>query len=50
MSKCPDARDCLHDLILPAMQNISHEVEFTLSYIGSYVFHTTPIPFTSLPY
>lgn len=34
MSKCPDARDCLHDLILPAMQNVSHKVDFQLSYIG----------------
>ncbi|KAK5134068.1 hypothetical protein LTR08_006958 [Meristemomyces frigidus] len=37
MSKCPDARDCLHDMILPAMQNISHKVDFKLSYIGKYV-------------
>lgn len=37
MSKCPDARDCLHDMILPAMQNISHKVDFKLSYIGTYV-------------
>jgi hypothetical protein len=35
MSKCPDARDCLHDMILPAMQNISHKVDFKLSYIGT---------------
>lgn len=35
MSKCPDARDCLHDLILPAMQNVSHMVDFKLSYIGT---------------
>jgi len=34
MSKCPDARDCLRDLVLPAMQNISASVSFTLSYIG----------------
>lgn len=34
MSKCPDARDCLHDMVLPAMQNISHKVDFKLSYIG----------------
>lgn len=37
MSKCPDAKDCLHDLVLPAMQNVSHYVDFKLSYIGSYV-------------
>ena len=35
MSKCPDARDCLHDLILPAMQLVSHRVDFKLSYIGT---------------
>lgn len=35
MSKCPDAKDCLHDMILPAMQNISDKVDFKLSYIGS---------------
>lgn len=34
MSKCPDARDCLRDLILPTMQNASDKVDFTLSYIG----------------
>ena len=34
MSKCPDARDCLHDMVLPAMQNVSHKVDFKLSYIG----------------
>ena len=35
MSKCPDATDCLHDLILPAMQKISHKVDFKLSFIVS---------------
>ncbi|KAK3677940.1 hypothetical protein LTR78_002035 [Recurvomyces mirabilis] len=39
MSKCPDARDCLHDMILPAMQNISHKVDFKLSYIGNATEH-----------
>jgi len=39
MSKCPDARDCLHDMILPAMQNISHKVDFKLSYIGTITDH-----------
>lgn len=34
MSKCPDARDCLHDLVLPAMVNVSNHVDFKLSYIG----------------
>ena len=37
MSKCPDAQDCLHDMILPAMQNVSDKMDFKLSYIGSYV-------------
>ena len=35
MSKCPDAKDCLNDMILPAMQNVSDKVDFTLSYIGT---------------
>ena len=34
-SKCPDARDCLNDLILPTMANISSHVSFALSYIGT---------------
>jgi len=34
MSKCPDARDCLHDMVLPAMQKINRKVDFKLSYIG----------------
>lgn len=36
MSKCPDAQDCILDLIVPAMSRLdpSH-VNFTLSYIGS---------------
>lgn len=34
MSKCPDAKDCLHDLILPAMQRVQDKVDFKLSYIG----------------
>lgn len=37
MSKCPDARDCLHDMVLPAMQSISDLVDFKLSYIGRWV-------------
>lgn len=35
MSKCPDARDCLRDLIVPAMEQIVDKVDFKLSYIGS---------------
>lgn len=34
MSKCPDARDCLRDLIVPAMERISDHVNFRLSFIG----------------
>ena len=34
MSKCPDAKDCLHDLVLPAMQRVQDKVDFKLSYIG----------------
>lgn len=37
MSKCPDSKDCLHDLVLPAMQRIYDKVDFKLSYIGTYV-------------
>lgn len=35
MSKCPDARDCLRDLVVPTMSNVSEEVDFKLSYIGT---------------
>ena len=35
MSKCPDARDCLRDLVVPAMQQVVDKVDFQLSYIGS---------------
>lgn len=34
MSKCPDARDCLVDLVVPAMEQVVNKVDFTLSYIG----------------
>ncbi|KAK0391108.1 LOW QUALITY PROTEIN: hypothetical protein NLU13_0610 [Sarocladium strictum] len=34
MSKCPDTRDALRQLILPAMQQVHDKVAFTLSYIG----------------
>ena len=36
MSKCPDARDCLKKLVLPAMANVSDKVDFRLSMIGRY--------------
>ena len=35
MSKCPDARDCLRDLVVPAMEQVVDNVTFKLSYIGS---------------
>lgn len=34
MSKCPDARDCLQQLVVPAMERISDKVDFKLSFIG----------------
>jgi hypothetical protein len=34
MSKCPDARDCLRDLVVPAMEQVNDKVDFRLSYIG----------------
>lgn len=37
MSKCPDARDCLRDLIVPAMERVSDEVDLKLSFIGRWV-------------
>ncbi|KAH6632732.1 hypothetical protein F5144DRAFT_603451 [Chaetomium tenue] len=34
MSKCPDAKDCLRELVLPTMQRVYDKVNFTLSFIG----------------
>jgi hypothetical protein len=34
MSKCPDAQDCLQQLVVPAMEKISDKVDFQLSFIG----------------
>ena len=34
MSKCPDARDCLQQLVVPTMEQVSDKVNFRLSYIG----------------
>lgn len=34
MSKCPDAKDCLQKLVLPAMEKISDKVDFKLSFIA----------------
>ncbi|KXX80240.1 Gamma-interferon-inducible lysosomal thiol reductase [Madurella mycetomatis] len=35
MSKCPDARDCLREMVLPVMQRVHSKVNFTLSFIGT---------------
>jgi hypothetical protein len=35
MSKCPDARICLHNLVVPAMTQIFNLVDFKLSFIGT---------------
>lgn len=34
MSKCPDARLCLQELVVPSMEKISDKVDFQLSFIG----------------
>jgi hypothetical protein len=34
ISKCPDTRDALRELILPVMQRVHDKVDFKLSYIG----------------
>jgi hypothetical protein len=34
MSKCPDARDCLRELIVPTMVEVSDKVDLTMSFIG----------------
>ena len=50
MSKCPDARDCLQQLVVPAMVRVSNRVDFTLSYIGRYgLFTLSPRPRLCLP-
>lgn len=41
MSKCPDARDCLRQLIVPAMEQVGDKVAFRLSYIGRIVNNET---------
>ena len=35
MSKCPDARACLQQLVVPSMEQISDMVDFRVSFIGS---------------
>lgn len=34
MSKCPDARDCLRQLVVPAMEQVSDLVDFELNFIA----------------
>ncbi|MCJ1277554.1 hypothetical protein MMC21_005367 [Puttea exsequens] len=34
MSKCPDAKTCLEELVVPAMEKVVDKVSFRLSYIG----------------
>lgn len=34
MSKCPDAKSCLKELILPTMEQVSDKVDFQLSFIA----------------
>jgi hypothetical protein len=34
MSKCPDARDCLQQLVVPAMEQVNDKVDFDLSFIA----------------
>lgn len=50
MSKCPDAKDCLRQLVLPAMQKVHDKVNFTLSFIGRYAILSVPLtPLIPLP-
>jgi len=35
MSKCPDAKDCLREMVLPVMQRAYAKVDFLLSFIGN---------------
>lgn len=42
MSKCPDAKDCLKDLVVPAMEKVYDKVDFKLSYIGTCVVYHSP--------
>ena len=37
MSKCPDAKDCLKELVVPAMEQAAEMVDFRLSFIGELV-------------
>jgi len=44
MSKCPDAKDGLRLLVVPAMAHIYEKVNFTLSYIGRCVSGCPSLP------
>ncbi|KAF9889569.1 hypothetical protein FE257_007279 [Aspergillus nanangensis] len=35
MSKCPDARDCLQKLVVPAMEQVNDMVDFDMSFIAN---------------
>jgi hypothetical protein len=35
MSKCPDARDCIRELVVPTMEKVSDKVDFELSFIAT---------------
>ncbi|KAF3355119.1 hypothetical protein VdG1_04331 [Verticillium dahliae VDG1] len=35
MSKCPDARDCLRDMVLPVMMRAHDKVDWKLSFVGT---------------
>ncbi|KAL2862262.1 GILT family protein [Aspergillus lucknowensis] len=35
MSKCPDARDCLRELVVPTMEQVGDKVDFELSFIAN---------------
>lgn len=35
MSQCPDAQDCIQQMIIPAMEQVAPLVNFTLSFIGT---------------
>jgi hypothetical protein len=37
MSKCPDAKYCLQELVVPTMERVSDKVDFRLSFIGRWV-------------
>jgi len=34
MSKCPDTKACLRELVLPAMERVHSKVDFRLTYLG----------------